>query len=69
MSNNQKIAYLRVSSVSQNEARQREAMQGKGIDKFFVDNAVAKIPIDHNYKRCYLMFVKAILFIFMSLAD
>ena len=42
MSNNQKIAYLRVSSVSQNEARQREAMQGKGIDKFFVDKCSGK---------------------------
>lgn len=42
MSNNQKIAYLRVSSVSQNEARQREAMQDKGIDKFFVDKCSGK---------------------------
>lgn len=42
MNNNQKIAYLRVSSVSQNEARQREAMQDKGIDKFFVDKCSGK---------------------------
>lgn len=42
MSNNQKIAYLRVSSVSQNEARQREAMQDKGINKYFVDKCSGK---------------------------
>ena len=42
MSNNQKIAYLRVSSVSQNEARQREAMQNKNIDKYFVDKCSGK---------------------------
>lgn len=42
MNNNQKIAYLRVSSVSQNEARQREAMQDKGIDKYFVDKCSGK---------------------------
>lgn len=42
MSNNQKIAYLRVSSVSQNEARQREAMQDKGVNKYFVDKCSGK---------------------------
>lgn len=37
-----KLSYLRVSSLQQNEARQREAMKGLGIDKEFVDKASGK---------------------------
>ena len=37
-----KVAYIRVSTVEQNEARQLEAMQSKGIDKYFTEKASAK---------------------------
>ena len=37
-----KIAYIRVSTVEQNEARQLEAMKSKGIDKYFTEKVSAK---------------------------
>ena len=36
------FAYIRVSSISQNEARQMEAMKNFEIDKFFIDKATGK---------------------------
>ena len=36
------IAYVRVSTVEQNEARQREALQTYGIDKWFIEKASGK---------------------------
>lgn len=37
-----KVAYIRVSTVEQNEARQLEAMQSKGIEKYFTEKVSAK---------------------------
>ena len=37
-----KVAYIRVSTVDQNEARQLEAMQDKGIEKYFTEKVSAK---------------------------
>ncbi|MBU5462372.1 recombinase family protein [Lachnoclostridium sp. MSJ-17] len=37
-----KVAYIRVSTVEQNEARQLEAMKDKGIEKYFTEKASAK---------------------------
>ena len=37
-----RIAYLRVSTVEQNEARQREALQNFNIDKWFIEKSSAK---------------------------
>lgn len=37
-----KVAYIRVSTVEQNEARQLEAMQDKGIEKFFTEKISGK---------------------------
>lgn len=37
-----KVAYIRVSTVEQNEARQLEAMQGKGIEKYFTEKVSGK---------------------------
>ena len=42
MAGTQKVAYIRVSTVEQNDARQREAMAAHGIDRFFVDHASGK---------------------------
>ena len=37
-----KVAYIRVSTVEQNESRQLEAMQNKGIEKYFTEKVSAK---------------------------
>lgn len=37
-----KVAYIRVSTVEQNESRQVEAMKDKGIDKYFTEKVSAK---------------------------
>jgi DNA invertase Pin-like site-specific DNA recombinase len=42
MENGKKIAYIRVSSIEQNEGRQLEAMKPYNIDKFFIEKASAK---------------------------
>ena len=38
------IAYIRVSTIEQNEERQLEALQGKNIDKWFTEKVSAKAP-------------------------
>ena len=42
MENTQKVAYVRVSTEEQNDARQREALASYGIDRFFIDHASGK---------------------------
>ena len=37
-----KVAYVRVSTAEQNEARQREALAVRGIDKWFIEKASGK---------------------------
>ena len=37
-----KVAYIRVSTVEQNEARQLEAMKNKGIEKYFTEKVSGK---------------------------
>ncbi len=37
-----KVAYIRVSTIEQNEARQLEAMQDKGIEKYFIEKVSGK---------------------------
>lgn len=37
-----KVAYIRVSTVEQNENRQLEAMKDKGIEKYFIEKVSAK---------------------------
>lgn len=39
---NMKVAYIRVSTEEQNEARQIEAMKDKGIEKYFKEKVSAK---------------------------
>lgn len=36
------VAYIRVSTIEQNEARQLEAMKDKGIEKYFTEKVSAK---------------------------
>ena len=42
MGKGKNIAYIRVSTVEQNEARQLEAMKNKGIEKYFTEKVSAK---------------------------
>lgn len=42
MSKGKNIAYIRVSTIEQNEARQREALEPLGIDKWFIEKASGK---------------------------
>ena len=42
MGKGKNVAYVRVSTVEQNEARQREALQIYGIDKWFIEKASGK---------------------------
>lgn len=42
MSKGKNIAYVRVSTVEQNEARQREALGKYNIDKWFIEKASGK---------------------------
>lgn len=37
-----RVAYVRVSTVEQNEARQREALATRGIEKWFIEKVSAK---------------------------
>ncbi len=42
MGSGKNVAYIRVSTIGQNEARQREALQKYDIDKWFVEKASGK---------------------------
>ena len=42
MSNGAKLGYVRVSTVEQNEARQVEALEKHGIDKWFIEKVSGK---------------------------
>ena len=42
MGKGKNVAYVRVSTVEQNEARQREALQSYGIDKWFIEKVSGK---------------------------
>ncbi len=42
MANGKNIAYIRVSSVEQNDSRQREALKDKNIDKWFCEKISGK---------------------------
>ena len=42
MGSGKNIAYIRVSTVGQNEARQREALERYGIEKWFDVKAAGK---------------------------
>ena len=46
-----KIAYVRVSTQEQNEARQREALAARGIDKRFIEKTSAKDTDRPEYQR------------------
>lgn len=52
MANGKRIAYIRVSTIDQNDARQREALKDYDIDKWFVEKASGK---DVNRPQLQLM--------------
>ena len=53
-----KVAYIRVSTVEQNEARQMEAMKGFGIDKYFIEKKSGKNTTDRPQLQAMLAFVR-----------
>lgn len=52
MANGKRIAYVRVSTIEQNDARQREALKSYDIDKWFIEKASGK---DTNRPQLQLM--------------
>ena len=53
-----KVAYIRVSTVEQNEARQMEAMKGFDIDKYFIEKKSGKNTTDRPQLQAMLNFVR-----------
>ena len=52
-----KVAYIRVSTEEQHEARQKEAMKGFGIDKYFIEKKSGK-DADRAQLQAMLEFVR-----------
>ena len=52
-----KVAYIRVSTEEQHEARQKEAMKGFGIDKYFIEKKSGK-DADRPQLQAMLEFVR-----------
>lgn len=46
-----KVAYVRVSTAEQNEARQREALASRDIEKWFIEKASGKDTARPEYQR------------------
>lgn len=46
-----RVAYVRVSTVEQNEARQREALASRAIEKWFVEKVSAKDTARPEFQR------------------
>jgi len=53
-----KVAYVRVSTVEQNEARQLEAMKNMDIEKFYTEKISAKNVADREQLKMMLDFVR-----------
>ena len=53
-----KVAYIRVSTEEQHEARQMEAMKGFGIDKYFIEKKSGKNTTDRPQLQAMLDFVR-----------
>lgn len=47
-----KVAYIRVSSLDQNTARQEEALKGLGIEKFFIEKVSGKNMERPELQKC-----------------
>ena len=53
-----KVGYVRVSTEEQHEARQKEAMKGFGIDKYFIEKKSGKNTTDRPQLQAMLEFVR-----------
>lgn len=53
-----RVAYIRVSTVEQNEARQVEAMKELGIEKYYTEKVSAKNMSDRGQLKMMLDFVR-----------
>lgn len=50
-----KVAYVRVSTEEQNEARQIEALKKHGIEKWFTEKSAARVWTGPSSKPCSTM--------------
>ena len=53
-----KVAYVRVSTIEQNEARQIEALEKHGIEKWFIEKASGKTATDRPELNNMIDFVR-----------
>lgn len=60
-----RIAYIRVSSIDQNEQRQIEAMQKYNIEKWFTEKISAKDTNRQNYKNFWSLSEQGTRYIYM----
>ena len=65
MAAGQRIAYVRVSSVDQNDARQREVLEKHNIDRWFSDKASGK-DVDRKGLKEMLDYIRAGDVVFVS---
>ena len=63
-----KVAYVRVSTEEQNEARQIKALKKHSIEKWFTEKISGKSMDKLNFKPCSTMYVKGIPSIFTTSA-
>ena len=60
MANGAKLAYVRVSTEEQNEARQVEALKQYDIDKWFIEKVSGKDMNRRSCGKCWTMPERAI---------
>lgn len=58
MATGKSVAYVRVSTVDQNEARQREALKNYNIDKWFIEKASGKDTAGRPILREMLSYIR-----------
>ena len=59
MSKGANLGYVRVSTVEQNEARQVEALEKRGIDKWFIEKVSGKNMTGPSCARCWITRARA----------
>lgn len=64
-----KIAYVRVSTVEQNEARQIEALEKFGVEKWFTEKFQQRTRTAHSSEQCLTLPEKETPFIFTIFQD
>lgn len=63
------IAYIRTSTIKQNEERQVEALKKYNIERYYIEKLRQRILIAHNYSRCWILQERGTLSIYMIFPD